>query len=458
MVNFISLQLATIIGQEAAQEVNLVVGVKKQVQKLTSNLQAIQDVLEDAEKKQVKEAAVRRWLDKLKQASYDIDDVLDEWNAAILKLKIEEEAGLARDSFILAQKVCSFIPSPCFYLSQIVHRHDIALKTGDLNEKLEMISIEKERYHLNSTRSSEEPERLITTSFVDASEVFGRDHDENALVHELLEDYMPKEIGKLTILRTLDELKVTKPDYTDGCKLGDLKDLNHLRGELSITSLQYVSNVREAEVACLNHEKHLRSLTLCFDEVKMRLADSDVINDGIRTFQKHLLNALEPHQDLEHLEISVYSGTGLFPNWILSLTKLKLLSLNECVGLEFLGLKDLEGRQKQKSEGESSKSSLVLFPKLKNLYFRRIENWIVWEGLPTDGGIAVMPSLRSLRISGCPELNALPEFLHVAPLQELSIHNCPTLTQRYQRETGEDWPKIFHIPKVKILNIGWKFH
>ncbi|KAI4356802.1 hypothetical protein L6164_000790 [Bauhinia variegata] len=183
LVSGILTQLATLICKEAAQEVKLVVGAEEHVEKITGNLQAIQAVLVDAEKKQVNEATVRRWLDKLKQASYDIDDVLDEWNTAILKLKIEKEAGLARDSSVLAKKVCSFIPSSCFCFSRIVHRHDIAVKIGDLNEKLEMISTEKERYHLNSTRGSEEPERLITTSFVDVSEVFGRDHDENALVY-----------------------------------------------------------------------------------------------------------------------------------------------------------------------------------------------------------------------------------------------------------------------------------
>ncbi|KAI4356797.1 hypothetical protein L6164_000787 [Bauhinia variegata] len=512
LVTALLTQLATLIGQEAAQEVKLVVGAEEQVEKITSNLQAIQDVLEDAEKKQVKQADVRDWLYKLKQASYDIDDVLDERNTAILKLKIEKEAILAQVSSVLAKKVCSFISSPCFYFSWTVHRHDIAFKIGDLNEKLEMISKEKEKYRLNSTRGSEETERLITTSFVDVSETLKVEQcDQIKLpqgigmlvnLRHLHRRYsyipdMPKGIGKLTTLRTLDEFKVTKGDYTNGCKLGDLKDLNHLRGELSITGLECVSNLYEAEVACLKHKKHLRSLTLHFDVLD---------DDGGRTFQKHLLNALEPHQDLEHLRIFSYSGTGLFPNWILSLTKLKLLSLNDCVsleqfppvgklpnlesleisyawsikkvGIEFLGLEESEGGQKQKNECENSKSSLVLFPKLKSLSFSEIKNWEewkglptkgeiavmpslrsltisscdeLWKGLPTEGEIAVMPSLRSLTISSCDELKALPEFLHVAPLQELSINHCSNLRQRYQVGTGEDWPKISHIPYVSII-------
>ena len=89
IVSAVTEQLTSIIGREIQQEVRLVVGVDKEVKKLTSNFQAIQAVLVDAEQRQVKETTVRVWLDKLKSVSYDVDDVLDEWNSAILKLQIE---------------------------------------------------------------------------------------------------------------------------------------------------------------------------------------------------------------------------------------------------------------------------------------------------------------------------------------------------------------------------------
>ena len=48
-------------------------------------------MLLDAEKRQVHEASVKRWFDRLKDVSYDMDDVLDEWNTIILKSKIDDE-------------------------------------------------------------------------------------------------------------------------------------------------------------------------------------------------------------------------------------------------------------------------------------------------------------------------------------------------------------------------------
>ncbi|XP_031286259.1 putative disease resistance protein RGA1 [Pistacia vera] len=86
LVSFVLEQLASI----ARQELRLVAGVDDDIRKLTSNFQSIRAVLEDAESRQFKDIAVRNWLDKLKEAAYDIDDVLDEWNTSIGKLQLKE--------------------------------------------------------------------------------------------------------------------------------------------------------------------------------------------------------------------------------------------------------------------------------------------------------------------------------------------------------------------------------
>lgn len=55
---------------------------KKELRSLRNTLSSIQDLLEDAENKQVKEKQVRRWLMKLKDVAYNIDDLLDEYTTA----------------------------------------------------------------------------------------------------------------------------------------------------------------------------------------------------------------------------------------------------------------------------------------------------------------------------------------------------------------------------------------
>ncbi|POO02864.1 hypothetical protein TorRG33x02_009250 [Trema orientale] len=85
-------QLVSLAFRRVEEEVRLVQGVEEDARKLKSNLEAIQAVLEDAEKRQLADLSVRNWLDKLKDATFDMDDVLDEWSTAILKLQIEREA------------------------------------------------------------------------------------------------------------------------------------------------------------------------------------------------------------------------------------------------------------------------------------------------------------------------------------------------------------------------------
>ncbi|TXG68973.1 hypothetical protein EZV62_003908 [Acer yangbiense] len=64
-------------------------GASKKLKRLTNTFQDIQDVLVDADQRQLKETSVRRWLDRLKDVSYDVEDALDEWNTSKLKLQIE---------------------------------------------------------------------------------------------------------------------------------------------------------------------------------------------------------------------------------------------------------------------------------------------------------------------------------------------------------------------------------
>ncbi|KAL5755792.1 hypothetical protein ACOSQ2_020538 [Xanthoceras sorbifolium] len=178
-------QLASVLQQQVEEKVRLVVGVDEEVQKLISNFQAIESVLEDAECKQVKEKAVGDWLDKLKDVSYDIDDVLDEWNTAIQKLRIMEDENTSK----LVTKVCSLMSCYRFCGRRVVKRHDIAMKIKRINQTLDVIAMEKNRFHLKSSiKGARGVEREITTSFVDESEIHGRDDDKKKIKNLLLSE------------------------------------------------------------------------------------------------------------------------------------------------------------------------------------------------------------------------------------------------------------------------------
>ncbi|XWS16261.1 hypothetical protein CRYUN_Cryun34aG0069900 [Craigia yunnanensis] len=190
------LERLTSIGLQVAENgVRLVVGANKEVEKLSSTFQTIQAVLVDAEKRQVKEQAVKVWLDKLHNVAYDIEDVLDEWNTAILKSQIEtDESFSSLDPLPLVR----WAPSSSISIPRLVKRRDIADKIKELNERLEAIEKEKDDYAflVNPTRNNDlEPERPKTTYFIDVSEIHGRDQDKNTLISMLLSENNSEKMG-----------------------------------------------------------------------------------------------------------------------------------------------------------------------------------------------------------------------------------------------------------------------
>ncbi|XP_044497255.1 putative disease resistance protein RGA4 [Mangifera indica] len=197
IVNLALEQLVQITAKKITEGVRLVGNVENEVEKLRSNLEAIQAVLLDAEERQMKgDRAVRRWLDQLKDTSYDMEDVLDEWNTEIMKLQVE---GDLKDAPAPKQKVPSFFLCSCFGIKQVVLRRDIAQKIKELNKKLDIIAKEKDTYNFKEMKSIEAPERVQTTSLVDVAEIYGREFEKNSLVSKLLDDGNEKQKDLLVI-------------------------------------------------------------------------------------------------------------------------------------------------------------------------------------------------------------------------------------------------------------------
>ncbi|KAL0006401.1 hypothetical protein SO802_013962 [Lithocarpus litseifolius] len=158
------------LGPFISSEFALTASVEKEVQKLETKFRTIQAVLNDAEKRQLKEEAVKLWLDKLKRVSYEMDDVLDEWNTAMIKEEIEKQQKdeeKAETSTPKKRKVWPLISVP----NHFQHR-DIAHKIKELNEKLDEINKEREMYGFEFSSAIEDVvERPKTTCYVDVSDI-----------------------------------------------------------------------------------------------------------------------------------------------------------------------------------------------------------------------------------------------------------------------------------------------
>ncbi|XP_026418570.1 putative disease resistance protein RGA1 [Papaver somniferum] len=72
--------LITVLGND----ISLAWGVKDELKRLKQTLEVVAAKTSDAERKQLNDAVVVLWLKRLKQVSYDADDVLDEFSYEVM--------------------------------------------------------------------------------------------------------------------------------------------------------------------------------------------------------------------------------------------------------------------------------------------------------------------------------------------------------------------------------------
>ncbi|CAN6693809.1 unnamed protein product [Malus baccata var. baccata] len=149
--------------------------------------------------------------------------------------------------------------------------------------------------------------------------------------------------------------------------------------------------------------------------------------------------------NIEDLECLTSQGMG-------NLASFRELTIRNCSNLTSMseGIANLTSLQKL-IIGEYSDLTLppelvVNLPSLQSLTIESFPNLV---SLPEE--ISNLTSLQHLTIESCSNLASLPEGIRRLPnLNRLEIWEGPMLSKRCEKETGEDWPKIAHIPSIYI--------
>ncbi|KAK3130839.1 hypothetical protein QOZ80_6BG0498660 [Eleusine coracana subsp. coracana] len=209
-------------------------------------------------------------------------------------------------------------------------------------------------------------------------------------------------------------------DKAEGSLLG-LRDLNILRGQLAIMSLDKIKCREEAYKGHLHLKKHVTKLELQWGSCKCA-------SDTSWGFE--VLDALKPHPDLEELTISGYPGARS-PSWLDSgwLSRVQLICLRDCRRWEVLPplgdlplLKILEVRRMEelKTLGQEL-FGCAGFPNLETLLLERLPK-LEWCHIDDNG---VFSNLRHLSVSACPKLRVYPTYPrtleHIAIMEKEDI-------------------------------------
>ncbi|XP_034702943.1 putative disease resistance RPP13-like protein 1 [Vitis riparia] len=164
--------------------------------------------------------------------------------------------------------------------------------------------------------------------------------------------------------------------------------------------------------------------------------------------------------NLKDLRIEKCQNLGLQPHLLRNLTSLSSLQITNCenikVPLSEWGLARLTSLRTLTIGGIFLEATsfpnhhhhLFLLP--TTLVELCISNFQNLESLAFLS-LQTLTSLRKLDVFQCPKLQSfIPREGLPDMLSELYIRDCPLLIQRCSKEKGEDWPKIAHIPCVKI--------
>ncbi|XP_048442127.1 disease resistance protein RGA2-like [Pyrus x bretschneideri] len=283
---------------------------------------------------------------------------------------------------------------------------------------------------------------------------------------------MPRGIGELNGVRTLNRFVLSESNCLwrgGSAGLAELGTLKELRGGLVIDNLRHV--VSESNVGTpLKDKQHLCSLVLIWKVEDISAVDEE---DIIKSME-----VLQPHSNLKQLTVRCYVGVR-FASWFSSLINIvnlelwwcercqRLPPLDHLPSLKSLYLRGLEMLE-YISENESSNSMsdemmrISFFPSLETLVLDNCPVLKGWWRAHTHNNAASssstenlslpsFPCLSQLTIRYCPNLTSLPEGIRGLPcLNTLHIQRCPMLSERCKKETGEDWPKIAHIPHIDI--------
>ncbi|XP_031272621.1 putative disease resistance protein At3g14460 [Pistacia vera] len=245
---------------------------------------------------------------------------------------------------------------------------------------------------------------------------------------------MPSRMRELKNLQMLSNFIVGKES---GSNLEDLKSLSFLQGELHISKLENVNNVRQIGGSTLSNKKYLKVLSLEWG--------SEFDGSRVESVENDVLEMLKPHSNLEKLTIRFYGGLE-FPSWLStssSLSKLVVLKLENCEKCTSLPSENLLSSLKElviKGMPKLEKINMQIpYNSLEILCFKNLQTCEYWDTKGENENVENFPKLRKLSITECPEL--IIEMLdHLPSLEELHIEKCAKWTVSYS-----SFPKLAYL-------------
>nr|XP_023894875.1 putative disease resistance protein RGA3 [Quercus suber] len=232
-------------GDLVALEIALIWGFKDEINKLKDTVSTIKAVLMDAEAKQHNSEAIKLWLQRLKDAMFDADDLLDEISAEALRQEV-----MTRDK--KAKEVRIFFSES----NQLAYGVRMGHKVKEMRERLVAIAADRQQFHLEERceeRQVRHKARQQTHSVVRAEDVIGREKDKKAIIGSLLDLNVKENVSVLPIVGIggLGKTTVAKLVFNDE----EIKNHFELKLWVCVSDDFDVKIIVEKILECINKNK-----------------------------------------------------------------------------------------------------------------------------------------------------------------------------------------------------------
>nr|XP_011470489.1 PREDICTED: probable disease resistance RPP8-like protein 2 [Fragaria vesca subsp. vesca] len=170
------------LGNFMIQQANFLTEVNHQVELAQRELLLMRSFLKDADARQEDDEVVRSWVNEVREAAYDLEDVIE---AFVLKVAIRRGGSMM---IVLKRFACIW--------NEGVHRYKIGSEIESITTKLSKLRLTMQSYDIKQTKGSEgansfasQQERTLTYSHVsDDHDVVGLGDDIEKLATRLVEE------------------------------------------------------------------------------------------------------------------------------------------------------------------------------------------------------------------------------------------------------------------------------
>ncbi|GLT60469.1 hypothetical protein SLA2020_332330 [Shorea laevis] len=175
----------------ATEQINLAVSWKVELRRLCNKLTMIRAVLEDADRKQVGDSAVKLWLENLRDVAREAEDVLDEAVYERLKQEVQIQTKM--------KKVCLFFS----FSNPFIFRLKMANKIKNLIASIVEINEEATQFGLQSRHATHEPRSNPQTAYSSPGycpRVMGREDDVSKIVDLLIDPSNKEPLSVISVV------------------------------------------------------------------------------------------------------------------------------------------------------------------------------------------------------------------------------------------------------------------